>query len=129
MSEASFLVCSMARIFSLSIYISVSGCTSCRKCFYVYLNIRPMRYNVQRTNVTGSKNGHNTAYVEHVFARPMLASYYIVYYRTTKRNHKKKLQYLTLVTQPSQPHSSPSPLHSSHSLLTHPHSRTLTPHT
>ena len=40
-SEASFLVCSTAQI------LYVSGRTSFRKCsryFYVYLNIRPMRY-------------------------------------------------------------------------------------
>ena len=46
-SEASFLVCSMH---GFSIYISVSGRTSCRKCskcFYVYLNIRPVRYSAR----------------------------------------------------------------------------------
>ena len=43
-SEASFLVCSMAWIFYISV---VSGRTSCRKCsncFYMYLNIRPLQY-------------------------------------------------------------------------------------
>ena len=47
-SKASFLVCSMARIF---LYIYISGRTSCRKCskcFYVYLNIRPMRYSAMQ---------------------------------------------------------------------------------
>ena len=46
-SEASFLVCSTH---GFSIYISVSGRTSCRKCskcFYVYLNIRPVRYSAE----------------------------------------------------------------------------------
>ena len=47
-SEASFLVCSMARI------IYISGRTSCRKCskinvsIYVYLNIRSMRYSAMQ---------------------------------------------------------------------------------
>ena len=55
-SEASFLVCSMARIFSLYIYIGlyISGRTSCRKCskcFYVYLNIRPVRYSARIESV------------------------------------------------------------------------------
>ena len=43
-SEASFLVCSMHGF-------SISGRTSCRKCskcFYVYLNIRPMRYSAMQ---------------------------------------------------------------------------------
>ena len=65
-SEASFLVRSMARNFVIYIYISgrPSFC-KCSKCFYVYLNIRPMRYsamqniNAQRINVTGSMNWHN----------------------------------------------------------------------
>ena len=37
--------------FSLSIYIFQAGHTSCRKCskcFYVYLNIRPMRYSAMQ---------------------------------------------------------------------------------
>ena len=61
-SEASFLVCSMARIFSIYIYIYIyniiglyiSGRTSCRKCskcFYVYLNIRPVRYSARIESV------------------------------------------------------------------------------
>ena len=55
-SEASFLVCSMARIFSIYIYIGlyISGRTSCRKCskcFYVYLNIRPVRYSARIESV------------------------------------------------------------------------------
>ena len=50
-SEASFLVCSTH---GFSIYISVSGRTSCRKCskcFYVYLNIRPVRYSARIESV------------------------------------------------------------------------------
>ena len=47
-SEASFLVCSKARIFSLYIYISGrTSCRKCSKCFYVYLNIRPVRYSAR----------------------------------------------------------------------------------
>ena len=56
-SEASFLVCSMARI-SIYIYIYIclyiSGRTSCRKCskcFYVYLNIRQVRYSARIESV------------------------------------------------------------------------------
>ena len=54
-SEASFLVCSMARI-SIYIYIClyISGRTSCRKCskcFYVYLNIRQVRYSARIESV------------------------------------------------------------------------------
>ena len=45
-SRMSFLVCSMARIFS--IYISGrTSCRKCSKCFYVYLNIRPVRYSAR----------------------------------------------------------------------------------
>ena len=53
-SEASFLVCSMARIFSIYIGLYISGRTSCRKCskcFYVYLNIRPVRYSARIESV------------------------------------------------------------------------------
>ena len=57
----------LSGVFNGTDFLSVSGHTSCRKCskcFYVYLNIRPMRYstvniNVQHTNVTGSMNWHN----------------------------------------------------------------------
>ena len=48
-SEASFLVCSMARI--IYIYNGISGHTSCRKCskcFYVYLNISPIQYSAMQ---------------------------------------------------------------------------------
>ena len=79
-SEASFLVCSMHGF-------SISGRTSCRKCskcFYVYLNIRPVRYSAMQLykRATGKRNRLNdlayksaAAYVEQDFARPMLASY------------------------------------------------------
>ena len=43
-NEASFLVCSMARIFYISVVSSRMSCRKCSKCFYVYLNIRPLRY-------------------------------------------------------------------------------------
>ena len=54
-SAASFLVHSIVRIFAIYIgiykYIYVSGRTSfrkCSKCFYVYLNICPMRYSAMQ---------------------------------------------------------------------------------
>ena len=56
--EASFLVCSMARIFYIYIYMYISGRTSCRKCskcFYVYLNIRPMRYSARIESVGNAR--------------------------------------------------------------------------
>ena len=36
-SEASFLICS-----------GRASCRKCSKCFYVYLNIRPMRYSAMQ---------------------------------------------------------------------------------
>ena len=58
-SEASFLVCSMTRIFLYTcIYIYISGRTSCRKCskcFYVYLNIRPVRYSARNESVANAR--------------------------------------------------------------------------
>ena len=50
MSEASFLVSSMALIFyTISIYNNgISGRTSCRKCFHVILNIRSIQLAIQR---------------------------------------------------------------------------------
>ena len=59
-SEASFLVSSMAHIFSISIYNYryISGRTSCRKCskyFYVYLNIRPVRYSARIESVSNAR--------------------------------------------------------------------------
>ena len=62
-SEASFLVCSM-RGFFIYIYIYIyiclyiSGRTSCRKCskcFYVYLNIRPVRYSARIASVANAR--------------------------------------------------------------------------
>ena len=58
-SEASFLVCSM-RVFSLYIYIClyISGrmsCRKCSKCFYVYLNIRPVRYSARIESVANTQ--------------------------------------------------------------------------
>ena len=58
-SEASFLVCSM-RGFSIYIYvyIYISGRTSCRKCskcFYVYLNIRPVQYSARIESVANAR--------------------------------------------------------------------------
>ena len=43
-SEASFLVSSMAQIFSIYIRIYLFQAVCRAKCFYVYLNIRPMQF-------------------------------------------------------------------------------------
>ena len=68
----------------LYIYIYISGrpsCRKCSKCFYVYLNIHPMRYSAMQIS-TGKRNRLNdlayksvAANVEQAFTRPMLASY------------------------------------------------------
>ena len=69
--------CAVIRIIASEvIYIIISGRTSCRKyskCFYVYLNIRPMRYfflcnaNIKRAmrkrNRLNKLAQYNTAYV------------------------------------------------------------------
>ena len=60
-SEASFLVCSMhgfSIYIYIYIYIYISGRTSCRKCskcFYVDLNIRPMRYSARIESVGNAR--------------------------------------------------------------------------
>ena len=55
-SEASFLVCSMARIFCIIFIISGrTSCRKCSKCFYVYLNIRPMRYSARIESVGNAR--------------------------------------------------------------------------
>ena len=54
-SEASFLVCSMHG-FSINIYVSGrTSCCKCSKCFYVYLNIRPMRYSARIESVSNAR--------------------------------------------------------------------------
>ena len=41
--------------FYIYIYMYISGRTSCRKCFYVYLNIRPVRYSARIESVGNAR--------------------------------------------------------------------------
>ena len=84
------LVCSTAQIVTIYICIYISRRTSfrkCSKCFYVYLNIRSMRYFLRNTNIKRATHKHNrlnevvqykTVCVELIFTRPIL-QHFLVY--------------------------------------------------
>ena len=74
-SEASFLVLQCTDFLYNIIYISRTSCRKCSKCFYVYLNIRPMRYSARIESVSNARRSTDCRSVTEGKRRPSSTSY------------------------------------------------------